>query len=471
MRIDHQAGECSGKGIKMIKNVQIISKHSQVKELGNALKFDMLKELICGPATCQQLALVFGVSKQKIHYNLNKLLEEELIELAECDPGNGKEVYYRATAKNYVLDFALGEHLSDGMINSRGIINNILEGEYKVHLTDIAARILRDSLKLKPRQKLLVVTGKYNLALVEKILIEAGRMNIRCTMLYQDAEMIKAKYEEYSLAAFTADYEHFNRLLKAHDVYLNLNGEVRNIALTDPDKLKLRQYHYQKSHQILQSKKIRVGMMPGLLNDTLSEKAIESELQFWQALDIDYDQLCRETIAICESYTDNSYLELQAGDGTLRFQVQRILAECGSFSNSPYQSPVINYPGGEILLVPHSESISGTLTGDYAYALGDRITKPRLTIERGEIKTFEAEENEHILSKAIITGGLDGRKIALVCIGTNPNVSLANIDMSFTQKSRGLVSIYWGDNRSLGGEVAGSCEWFLQIENPKIISK
>ena len=136
----------------MIKNVQIIAKHSQVRELGNSLKYDMLRELIKGAATCQQLASGFGVSKQKIHYNLSKLLEENLIELQDCDPDNGKEVYYRATAKNYVLDFALGEHLGEGLINSRGVINRILESEYKIQLADIAARILRDSLKLRSGQ-------------------------------------------------------------------------------------------------------------------------------------------------------------------------------------------------------------------------------------------------------------------------------------------------------------------------------
>ena len=223
----------------MIKNLQIISKHSQVKELGNALEFDMLKELIRSAATCQQLATAFNVSKQKVHYNLTKMMEEGLIEVVE-EPGNGKEVYYRATAKNYVLDFSLGEHLGGGLINSRGVINNILEGEYNLNLSAIAAKLLKHSLKLRSRQKLLIVTGKYNLPLVEKILLEAGRMNIRCTTIYQDSQLLKAKYEEYSLTAFHADYDHFNRLLKAHDAYLNLNGEARHIQLSDPEKIQIR---------------------------------------------------------------------------------------------------------------------------------------------------------------------------------------------------------------------------------------
>jgi len=455
----------------MIKNIKVVNRHSQVMELANQLKFDILRELISSAATCQQLATALGVSKQKIHYNLNKLMEEELIEIVEDLPNNGKEVYYRATAKNYILDFVLGEHIGEDTINGRGVIQSILQSEYNLSLSSIAAKILKQSLRLRARQKLLIVTGKYNLPLVEKILLEAGRHNIRTTLIYQDAEILRAKYEEYSLAAFNADYDYFNRLLKSHDAYLNLNGEARNILLKDPDKLKLRLGHFARSGEIIRAKKIRVGMMPGLMNDTLSDKAIESELQFWKALDVDYEYLARETLAICDQYKDKELIEISGNDSRLKFMIKGIMADTGSFTDSPCQSFAINYPGGEVLMVPAEGTMNGEIHGDVAYAYGQLIKKPRLVIQNNEVKSFTAETNESLLAKALLQGGIDGRKVALVTLGTNPNVSLANIDISFKQKSRGLLSLYWGENRSLGGNVAGTFEWFLQIENPQIISK
>jgi leucyl aminopeptidase (aminopeptidase T) len=455
----------------MIKKVQIVSRHSQVKELSNDLKFEMLRQLIASAATCQQLATILNVSKQKVHYNLTQLMNEGLIRIVDEITDNGKEKYYRATAKNYVLDFALGEHLGDGTINGRGVIQNILESEYKLPLAVIAARLLKDSLKLKARQKLIIVTGKFNLPLVEKILMEAGRLNIRTTLIYQDEEMLKAKYDEYSLAAFNADYEHFNRLLSSHDAYLNLNGEARHIQLKDPDKVKLRQSHFFKSNQIIQQKKLRVAMMQGLLNDTLSDRAIESELQFWKALDIDYDQLSRDTLQMCEEYAAAETLEIKGNDSDLRFSVKHVLAETGSFTNSRFQSPVINYPGGEVLMVPAPFTMNGMIRGDVAYARGEKIDKPVLEIVNNEIKSFSCENNQKLLSKITVEGGIDGRKVALVCMGTNTNIGLGNIDNSYTQKTRGLLSIYWGDNRALGGNVAGGIEWSLHIEKPKISIK
>jgi hypothetical protein len=33
------------------------------------------------------------------------------------------------------------------------------------------------------------------------------------------------------------------------------------------------------------------------------------------------------------------------------------------------------------------------------------------------------------------------------------------------------MTIYWGENASLGGNVKGQIEWHLELENPKITYK
>jgi len=452
----------------MVKNIQLVTRHSQIQELANLLKFDIIRELISSEATCQQIADILNVSKQKIHYNLNKLLEEDLIETVEDVSTNGKEVYYRAKAKNYVLDFALGEHVKESTVNGRNVIQNIIEREYKLPLSAIASKILKESLKLKARQKLLIVTGKYNLPLVEKILLEAGRINIRTTLIYQDVEILKAKYEEYSLSAFNSDYKYFNQLLKSHHVYLNLNGEARHIQINDPEKAKLRSEHFTESLKIINDKKVKVAMMPGLLDDTLSNKAIDSELQFWKALDVDYSKLSKDTLSMCAKYRNTNIIKVCGNNSNLQFRAQTVYAETGSFSDNPYQCPTINYPGGEVLIVPAERTMNGIIQGDVAYAFGQKILNPVIHIQNNEVISFSAEQNEELLYKALEQGGEDGYKVALATIGTNPNVSLANIDLSFKQKSQGLLSLYWGDNRMLGGKVAGKFEWILQIDNPEL---
>lgn len=450
----------------MTKNLMLLDKQSQIKELGSDHNYMILNELIRTPLTCQQLAKLFSLPRQKVHYKLGKLLEENLIEIDPDYNGNQKEVYYRAKARNYVLAYKIGQNISDNILNNREIITNILEQQYRISLNQIAARLIDESLFLRPQDRLLIVTGKYNLPLVDKLLVEAGRRSIRCSVIYQDAELLRAKYEEYSLSAFNYDYEQFNELLASQTVYLNLNGEARFLQLTDPQKQLLRQKHFARSMQIIKSKGVRVAIMPGLLLDTLTENAINTELQFWKALDIDYARLRETTDSMCRRFDEQEELEVCGGDSCFSFAIERILADTGSFSDSKYQIHTINLPGGEILLMPKPGTLQGKICGQVAFAGGEKVIKPELTIMNNEIVSFSAEKNAHILEQMIAQGGPDARKVALICLGTNENVSLENIDESYRQKSLGLMTLYWGENVSLGGSVRGGSEWFVQIEEP-----
>ena len=452
----------------MIKDIEVLNKHSQIRELGSELRYNILRELIRGAATCQQLAHIYGISKQKVHYNLNKLLEENLIEIVPSNQNRVKEVYYRATAKNFVLDFAIGQNINDHSLSTRDIIDNILTQEYHMNLNSVAAKLLDDSLKMKPQESLLIVSGRYNQPLVEKILIEAGRRSIFTTWIYQPTEILKAKYEEYSLAAFDADYKQFNRLLAKHNVYLNLNGEARYLELEDPQKQRLRVKHFSQSRKIISQNKIKIAIMPGLLPHTLEEKALESEIQFWKALDIDYKKLYQRTHNLCADMSRHKTIRVSNSTTGFTFNIQKILAECGSFGYSEFQSPTINLPGGEILLIPEPDSLNGEITGDLAYISGKIVERPWIRFVNNKIAEFKAESNEELLKQAIMAGGKDGAKVALVCLGTNENVHLTNIDSSYKHKCQGLLTVYWGENISLGGNVAGENEWYIQIENPQL---
>ncbi len=452
----------------MIQNLQLIKNQAQLKEMGSPLKYNILKELIKAPATCQQLATLFACSKQKMHYNLTQMLSQGLLKLEDEVNNNNKEVYYRATARSYILDLAIGLDTNEKILDNRNIINSILEQEYLINLNNIAAKLIDAALKLTKGMHLLITTGKFNLPLVEKLLLEAGKRGIYTTLIYQDLEQLQARAEQYSLIAFQADYENFNQKLKEADVYLNLNSESRTVEVTDPQKIQIRNRMLEKGRKIIKEKNIRLAMMPSLLNDTLSEQAIESEVQFWRALDIDYQLLSAKTIALCRKFVNKNYVEIETKGETFQFAINNIWAECGSFGSCEFQSPIINLPGGEILIIPKPDTMQGKIVGDRAYVWGEEILHPVVEIVNNEITFFSAASNQQQLAKAIETEGKDGRKVALICLGTNDNIRGGNINNALKHKSSGFMSVYWGSNRDVGGNIAGNNEWFIQIENPRL---
>jgi len=459
-------GKTSLPGENMIDNVLIINKHSQIRELGSDMKFRIINELILNPATCQQLAGILGMSKQKVHYNLKGLLDEGLIRI-EKDLSNNKEVYYRARALNYILDFSMGKNAAGGMPSNREVLNSILQENHGIHLDYIAQKLLKDCLRLKPRERLLLSTGKYNMPLVEKLLVEAARMQIDTTLLYQHTDFIKAKNSEFSLSALTHDYERFNALLQNHDVFMNLNGESRYIPMTDPERLAIRNRGFERSREILARNHIRVAIMPGLMKETLDEVDILSEIRFWKALDIDYAKLYEATDAVSKALHNHRAVEFREQDETLRFDIDRIVCEYGSFGDSPEQSPVINLPGGKVLVLPRPGTLNGTFSARGGQAYGEHIHNLRITLQDNRIVHYTAD-NPGLIERAMNEGGPDGNAVALVCFNTNYNMAGGAIDTSFRHKAPGSVSLYWGENASFGGTVRGRTEWTVQLDAPDI---
>ncbi len=450
----------------MIENVFVINKLSQMKAINSELKIRIINELILNPATGQQLSNIFGLSKQKMHYNLKALLSANLIKIINI--GNNKEVYYRAKAKNYILDFSVSNNNGEKSENKRSLINQILESN-NINLTRIAANLLKNSLKMQAKEKLLIVSGEYNMPLVQKILVEASKRQIETTLWFRDKELLEAKHNLFSLATYSWDFEKFNRALKNTDVYLYLNGESRFIPLNDPEKKKIQQKALARSRDIVKKNNIRIAMMEGLMHNELTEENILSEINFWKSLDIDYNKLAEETQKESLKYLDAKTVKiLNNGGDSFSFKIQKIHYDYGSFTDLPGQSPLIFIPGGEALFIPEERSCNGIIIAKNGYSYGKTIKNLSLKIVSNEITEYQAEENEELISKAISEGGPDGHKISLISLGTNYNMNKDNIDPLYKSKSKGIVTIRWGENVSVGGSVKGGVEWQIQLENPKI---
>jgi leucyl aminopeptidase (aminopeptidase T) len=450
----------------MIENVFVINKLSQMKAINSELKLQIINELILNPATGQQLSKIFGLSKQKMHYNLKTLLKSNLIEIINI--GNNKEVYYRAKAKNYILDFSLKNNKGQKNENNRTLINQILES-HNIDLARIAANLLENSLKLQAKEKLLIVSGEYNMPLVNKILIEASKRQIETTLMYRNKEMLQAKHNQFSLATYNWDFEKFNRVLKNTDVYLYLNGESRFIPLDDPEKKKIQQKAFAKSREIVRKNNIRIAMMEGLMHDELSEENILSEINFWKSLDVDYSKLAEETMEASLKYLGTKTVRIHNSNGAdFNFKIQKVQCDYGSFTELPRQSPLIFIPGGEVLFIPEEKSFNGIIAAKTGYIYGKTINNPNLKIVNNEIINHKADSNNELIEQAISEGGSDGHKISMLNMGTNYNMDEANIDPLYKSKSKGVFTIRWGENVSVGGSIKGYVEWQIQLENPKI---
>ncbi|MCD4796673.1 MAG: aminopeptidase [Candidatus Cloacimonetes bacterium] len=453
----------------MIKDVFVINNQSQIKAISTELKLQIVNELIKNSCTCQQLSIKFDESRQKVHYILKELNKIGLIKRVDLGAGK-KEIFYRAKASNYVIDFSLGKYKDDpANLHNRKLKNFILKSNHNIDLSKIAHNFLENALKMQAHEKILIVTGEYNMPFVKKLLLEAAKKQIATTLLYKDKEMLEAKHNEFSLETYSWENENFYKLLEEHDVYLYFNGESRNIPLTDPEKKLLLRKALTKNREIIRKKNIRIAVMRGLINDNISEKNILSEVNFWKSLDIDYQKLANDTHSMINDFKNALTIEVHNRHGSnFSFKIDKIFCECGSFTDFPDQTPIINIPGGEISIIPAKKSVQGTIIVSSGYIFGKEIKNLSLTISNNKITKFHAEKNEDLIKKAIDNGGTDGKDIALISLGTNYNLGLSNIDPSYKNKSKDILTLFWGNNESLGGTIKGLVEWEILLEKPEI---
>jgi len=323
---------------------------------------------------------------------------------------------------------------------------------------------------MKSHEKLLIVSGEYNMPLVKKIIAEAASMQIGVTLLYRDVQMLRAKHREYSLAAFKWDYDRFNQILAEHNAYMYLNGEARYLTLDDPDKIRIQKKAFGKSRNILKSKNIKIIMMEGLINYGLSEENLLSEINFWRSLDIDFSKLAHDTDEKMMKYKDAHELLIENDEGThLSFKIHAILCDYGSFTDLSHQSSTINIPGGEILFIPKSQTINGTVKSSTGYISGEILKNPILYVKKGEVVDYSSDEKKELINHTIEKSGAFGRKVSFVSLGTNFNMKKMNIDPTYITKAQGIITVGWGlSDGADGGPV--NCQIPIKNAHISIIS-
>jgi len=94
-----------------MKSLMILENLSQLKALSEQLRVDILMRLIEKAYTGQQLSKLLDVPRSKVHYHLNELEKNALIEQDYTEEKNGIiQKFYRATAKGYIPSKRLLPH-------------------------------------------------------------------------------------------------------------------------------------------------------------------------------------------------------------------------------------------------------------------------------------------------------------------------------------------------------------------------
>jgi leucyl aminopeptidase (aminopeptidase T) len=201
----------------------------------------------------------------------------------------------------------------------------------------------------------------------------------------------------------------------------------------------------------------RIASLPGITDEV-----------FKRTIPVDYDHLQRVGRALATKLTEADRCRVTAPGGTdieLALHGRKAICDDGDLRAPGAWG---NLPAGEAFISPLEREATGTIVFDGSLA-GWGLLKEPLTIEleRGRLRTAAGGAAADWLVETLDAGGPNGRTIAELGIGTNPNATITGVILE-DEKVEGTVHFAFGTNTSIGGTNQAAVHIDGLVRNPLV---
>ncbi len=344
----------------------------------------------------------------------------------------------------------------------------------------LARSIVRDSLRPKEYEPVLISTYPHTIELAEEITLECQKLGADPLMLLDTDKAFYGQFRNFSDENLRKCSSHCTGLLEYARSYVWLGGprDPAPMARTPKEKFAAmyagEQAHYEKS---LVKKPKNVGVAIGQVT---RERAKVYRLNYakWRAMvesavAVDYRKLeatGRRAAALLSSEAD---VRITADNGTdLRFRLagaaRRAEVDDGVISDEDLAlgATDVSLPAGEVWVAPVEASAQGTFVSDLAVPqMGRLIEGLSWTFKDGHAVEISAKRNLAASQAGWedATGARD--MFGRLAIGFNPRAQAGFLQNSV---AAGAVTIGIGDNRDIGGANESSYGFVNQLASATV---
>jgi aminopeptidase len=201
---------------------------------------------------------------------------------------------------------------------------------------------------------------------------------------------------------------------------------------------------YSLSHTLARSEATlagaRIASLPGITTEI-----------FARTIPVDYDLLQRKGRAVAGRLTEADVCRVTAPGGTdveLSLRGRQAISDDGDLRERGAWG---NLPAGEAFISPLESEATGTIVFDGSLAGWGLLDQPlSVQLDRGRLVTAAGGPAAGWLLQTLDAGGSNGRTIAELGIGTNPNATVTGTILE-DEKVEGTVHFAFGTNTSIGG--------------------
>jgi aminopeptidase len=201
----------------------------------------------------------------------------------------------------------------------------------------------------------------------------------------------------------------------------------------------------------------RIASLPGITAEV-----------FARTIPVDYDQLQRAGRTLTSKLTEAGRCRVTAPAGTdveLALHGREAICDDGDLRRPGAWG---NLPAGEAFIAPLEREATGTIVFDGSLAGWGLLDQPlSIELERGRLMTAAGGAAAEWLLATLDAGGTNGRTIAELGIGTNPNATITGVILE-DEKVEGTVHFAFGTNTSIGGANQASVHIDALVRNAHV---
>jgi leucyl aminopeptidase (aminopeptidase T) len=461
-----------------IKDFELLDRLDWIKTLADKGRMAMVSLLAREPLTGSMVAERLGMPANLAHYHIKRLLSCGLLREAEIGPRRRRdERYYIATARHFLVDPQLG--CGEGEAAAavlRSVDAAFLDWRRRqilnVDLAQVAARVVRDCLRIRSGETVLVMFGPLGLELGEAILVEVEAIGARARPKLWSRNTLLGTVDRHSsesLAHLPFLDPDIDREL---DAVVYVSSTIPQGAPPSPEqreKLPHRLEAVSRWHQSLRDRRVRyleVGLpYRGELEagGVTPEDAIDI---FWHCIATDYEDLARRArclrARIDEGFEEwighRPILTFSCARGTelaIEIDIEHSLVCDGVVSDEDIMDGKTfdQLPAGYVAFLPVAQTANGLLLADYTFHRGIHFWDVRIELRNGRIVGLDAGNNADVLRQSLAAAVGDADLIAGVQIGLNPAGRGPTGKPSLDGCLEGVFTFAFGNNELMGGDV------------------
>ncbi len=331
-------------------------------------------------------------------------------------------------------------------------------------MPNVARSIIRDSLRAKENEAIVIQASSATLDLANEVGLEAYKVGADPAILLETDELFYGQFKHLTRDQLRVTSKHCLGIEDYTDSYVWLGyvtdpGPMRRVPA---DKMAANNEgeagHYRKD---VEKKHKSVSVALGLVTRPRA-KAYGFNFAAWKrmteaAITVDYQEMVRTGERLASLLRRPADVRITADNGTdLRFRLagesRKSYIDDGVISDEDIAvgNPSASLPAGAIRIAPVENSAQGTFVSDVKVPqVGTTIEGVSWTFENGRVVEFGAKRN--LKAAQIAYAEAKGPKdlFGYVGIGLNKKLAPGYLTSAY---ARGTVSLGIGDNTAFGGQ-------------------